>query len=413
MEKINEFYKDILEVLGLEVTSSGGIFLSAGKTKLPISVNGLPMVLPTEDNIKNIIDTSGDKPEIKYFLFNPGYEDPVKKSTSLQKLRELIYRRLENKIASIMEILAIIGLENNGKSSGIEEFIELTLRFKNKNIKKLFDDAVVENVRNIYKVSKKSANPKLNLMHVFLNKGNKIGEERYNRIANTAFPIYETLINDFSVKNDTIGGVTIRNKDKGVIISAYEFIVKNPDDLVKGMLIGSKNKVAPGLHSLLVTMYMLIDMVNTAIESLKEDIEEDVYNSIKMSKPKLTMDELDDFITNLKGDIEYIPKEKDLEILLKNGGKQQVAYAEPTRTNIKQNTIQQTYDPVDAGLNSQPTYPEQQMMIPQPVQPMQQGYDPLSAGLNQSYGYQQPMVPQPQPMNQGYDPVDAGLRMPF
>ena len=396
MERINEFYKDILETLGLEVDSNGGIFLKSGKTKIPLTINGLPAVLPTTENIKNVIDTSGEKPEVQFFLFNPAYEDPIRKNTSLQKLREIIYRRLENKIVAIMETLSLIGLEDDIKSTGMEEFVELVLRFKNKAVKKLFDEGVVEVIRNIYSVSKKSTNPKLNFLHIFLNKGGKIGNDRYNRIGNAAFPIYETLINDFSVKKDTIEGIKLRNKDKGVILSAYEFVIKNPDDLLNGIIIGSKNKVAPGLHVILILMYMLIDKINEAVESIKEDIDEDTYNALRMNKPKISLEELDKFLTELKEDIEYIPNEKDIEALLKQGVgtvPSGVNYKEPIINNVTPVAQQpQEPDPLDKLIYGdeqlQPVYnvPPIQQPIPQPVQPQQpQQLDPLDALLMGGY----------------------------
>jgi len=396
MERINEFYKDILETLGLEVDSNGGIFLKSGKTKIPLTINGLPAVLPTTENIKNVIDTSGEKPEVQFFLFNPAYEDPIRKNTSLQKLREIVYRRLENKIVAIMETLSLIGLEDNIKSTGMEEFVELVLRFKNKAVKKLFDEGVTEVIRNIYNVSKKSTNPKLNFLHIFLNKGGKIGNDRYNRIGNAAFPIYETLIDNFSVKKDTIEGIKLRNKDKGVILSAYEFIVKNPDDLLNGIIIGSKNKVAPGLHVILILMYMLIDKINEAVESIKEDIDEDTYNALRMNKPKISLEELDKFLTELKEDIEYIPNEKDIEALLKQGVgtvPSGVNYKEPIINSVTPTTQQpQEPDPLDKLIYGdeqlQPVYnvPPIQQPIPQPVQPQQpQQLDPLDALLMGGY----------------------------
>ena len=394
MERINEFYKDILETLGLEVDSNGGIFLKSGKTKIPLTINGLPAVLPTTENIKNVIDTSGEKPEVQFFLFNPAYEDPIRKNTSLQKLREIVYRRLENKIVAIMETLSLIGLEDNIKSTGMEEFVELVLRFKNKAVKKLFDEGVTEVIRNIYNVSKKSTNPKLNFLHIFLNKGGKIGNDRYNRIGNAAFPIYETLIDNFSVKKDTIEGIKLRNKDKGVILSAYEFIVKNPDDLLNGIIIGSKNKVAPGLHVILILMYMLIDKINEAVESIKEDIDEDTYNALRMNKPKISLEELDKFLTELKEDIEYIPNEKDIEALLKQGVgtvPSGVNYKEPIINSVTPATQQpQEPDPLDKLIYGdeqlQPIYnvPPIQQPIPQPVQQPQQ-LDPLDALLMGGY----------------------------
>jgi len=394
MERINEFYKDILETLGLEVDSNGGIFLKSGKTKLPLTINGLPAVLPTAENIKNVVDTSGEKPEPRFFLFNPAYEDPIRKNTSLQKLREIVYRRLENKIVAIMETLSLLGLEDETKSTGMEEFIELVLRFKNKAVKKLFDEGVVEVIRNLYNISKKTTNPKLNYFHIFLNKGGKIGEERYNRIGNAAFPIYETLINDFNVKKDTIEGIKLRNKDKGVILSGYEFIIKNPDDLINGITIGSKNKVAPGLHVILILMYMLIDKINEAVESIKEDLDEDTYNALKMRKPKISLEELDKFLTELKEDIEYIPNEKDIEALLKQGVgtvPSGVNYKEPIINSVTPTTQQpQEPDPLDKLIygDEQPIYdvPPMQQPIPQPVQqPQPQQLDPLDALLMGGY----------------------------
>ena len=401
MEAINEFYKDILVTLGLEIDSNGGIFIPSGKTKLPLTIEGLHAVLPTADNIKNVIDTSGEKAKLNYFLFNPAHEDPIRKNTSLQKLRDVIYRKLENKFAALMEILAVLGLDDNPKSMGTIDFVELVVRFRNNNIKKLFDDQVVTAVRDIYTASKKSTNPKSNLLHIFLNKGGKIGEDRYNKIGNAAFPVYETLINDFSVKNDTIEGIKLRNKDKGVIISAYEFIVKNKEDLVSGIIIGSKNKVAPGLHTLLIIMDNLIDMINNAADSLKEDLEDDVYNSICMNKPKIGLNEMDGFLTDLKEDIEYIPDEKSLEALIKqNTGTTGTRYVAPTRNVVtNQPQIQEQPsnqpDPLDLALNG--GYRQQQqpmMMAPQP-QMMQPNMMP------------QPQMMQPQ---QNYiDPVDAAL----
>jgi len=399
MEAINEFYKDILNVLDLEVDSNGGIWLKAGKGRLPLTINGLPAVLPTADNIKNIIDTDGEKPVAKYFLFNPGHEDPIRKNTSLQKLREIIYRKLENKLTALIEALSILGLENSSNSIGMEEFIELVLRFKNKTIKKLFDDQVVNAIRDIYSVSKKSANPKLNLLHIFLNKGGKIGNERYNKIANIAFPIYETLINDFNVKKDTIEGIKLRNKDKGIILSAYEFIIKNPDDLTNGITIGSKNKVSPGLHTMLIILDTMIDKINNAVESIKEDLDEETINSLSMRKLNININELNDFLEGLKGDLEFIPNEKDIEALIKQGvGAVGISYREPVRNNLnQQQTVtqeQQQYDPLEAGLNSDmvnPGYaqPQQPVMMQQPIMTppptVHQQYDPLEAGLMRGF----------------------------
>jgi len=402
MERLNEFYKDILEVLGLEVDSNGGIFIKSGKARVPLTINGLPAVLPTAENIKNVIDTTGEKPKLRYFLFNPGYEDPIRTNTSLQKLREIMYRRIENKIAAIMETLIVIGIEEEDvKSTGMEEFIELTLRFKNKAVKKLFDEKVLEVMRELYKLSKKSVNPKLNLFHIFLKKGGKIGEERYNRIANAAFPVYEILINDFSVKKDTIEGIKLRNKDKGVIISAYEFIVKNNEELLNGITIGSKNKVAPGLHALLVILDIMTDKINKTVDEIKEDIDEGLCTDLRIKKLKISVNELDNFLNELKEDIEYVPSEKDLEALLKQGvGVTGVGYKEPIRTpvNNQPQVNQQTPDPVEMALmgNPNPTnsmgniYNMQQPM-PQPtmqMQPMMQNtgnIDPLDAALMRGF----------------------------
>ena len=418
MEKITEFYKDILEVLGLVVDSKGGIFIKSGKVTLPITIDGLPVVLPTEENIKNVIDTSGDKPKVNFYLFNPAYEDPIRKNTSLQKLREIMYRRLENKLVAIIETLALIGLEDDVKSTGMEEFIELVLRFKSGNVKKLFDEGVLDAIRDIYKISKKTTNPKLNYLHIFLNKGGKVGNEKYNRIGNLAFPIYELLAKDFSVKKDTVEGVKLRNKDKGVILSGYEYIIKNPDDLINGITMGSKNKIAPGLHVLLLFLDFMVDKINKAIEDIKEDIDEEVYNSIKMRKLKINVNEIDTFLESIKSDIEYIPNEKDIENLLKQGTG--VDYITPKRVNITggrrpetNTTDQQTQqtnpvDPVELAFKQEqtqivnPTYGQQ-------IQPIQQGF-------NQPYQqYQQPMQQQfNQPVQPMYgQPMQQGFNQPY
>jgi hypothetical protein len=134
----------------------------------------------------------------------------------------------------------------------------------------------------------------------------------------------------------------------------------------------------------------MIDKINKAVEDIKEDIEEDVYNAIQMKKLKINVNDLDEFLTNLKEDIEFIPDEKDLENLIKQGVGT-VNYVTPTINEVNnqqsQPQPQQTIDPVDIALHNgyQPTQPMQPVPQPMAIQPQQQAYDPVNAVLMRGY----------------------------
>jgi len=376
MERINEFYKDILTALGLEVTDKGHIFVKSGKAKLPLTINGLPAVLPTQENINNVItiDENGN-PKLQYFLFNPAYEDPIKGfNPSLNKLREIMYRRLEQKTVALMETLFNIIKDNQEvKSTGVTEFTELLIRYKNKQIKQMIDDGTIEVLLQLYDISKKSKNPLDNFLHIYLNKGAELNGVKYNRIASTLFHMYERVVN-LKVKSEDINGIKLRNKDKFAIISGYEYIFKDVDVLTKGYQVGSANKIAPGLHALLVSYIDTGNVINNAVGDIKEDIDDTLFEALLVKMPKLTdTKELDEFIESLEEDLKFIPKETDLELKLKG----EVAYTTPVRQPVSNQTAQTVQndadDPVLAALGGQPTQPMQQMPMGMPgiMNPMQ------------------------------------------
>ncbi len=393
MERINEFYKDILEALGLVVDEKGRIFVKTGKTLTPLVMDGLQFVLPTKENIENLIikDENG-KYKAAYRFFNPAYEDPIKGvDVSLNKLREIMYRRLENRVVSIMEVLINIAM-GEAASPGAIEFIELLNRYKNSNIKKLVDTGILDALRALYKNSTSSKNPLDNFLHIYLQKGTTINNEKYNKIASTQFHMYNRLI-DFKVKQDDINGIKLRNKDKGAILSGYEYIFKDVDELIKGIIIGSKNNVAPGLHSLLLTYDKLVDKTNKAIEDIKEDIEEELFVELKLRKLKINVNDLDKFLTELKEDLKFIPKDSEIEQMIQQ--QTTIGYVTPNRKTVQPNqqTTQSELDPVELA-----------------------AMESVNEPVTMTGGFVNPMTPVPQPQqmnniqsqvsNQGdYDPV--------
>ena len=140
----------------------------------------------------------------------------------------------------------------------------------------------------------------------------------------------------------------------------------------------------------------MTDKINKAVDEIKEDIDEGLCTDLRIKKLKISVNELDNFLNELKEDIEYVPSEKDLEALLKQGvGVTGVGYKEPIRTpvNNQPQVNQQTPDPVEMALMSNP--------------------NPTNL-MGNIYNMQQPIGYQMVQNNAGIvDPVDAALMRGF
>jgi hypothetical protein len=356
VKNLIEFYKDLLEMIDLNVDDEGNIFLTSKKMgKLPILVDGLPMVLPTNEQIKTATKIEDGKSVLAKVLFNPAEESAVRgENRSLLRFREIMERKINNSFAIIGEVMfSLLNAEKEINDPDILVFIDELNKYKAPGIKKIIDDNLLENWVKLYSKIVSLETNKLYL-HNFLKKGGKIGDERFNRIAVLTFPVYEQL-HEFK-KGQTLYDVKLRNKDVHAYKAFHRFVFnKTEEEILAGIPFGSKHKIAPALHSLLMSYEFVKDHINGMVDLLqKTGYDVDYLEEARLKDLPMPVDEIAEFIEKVKFEIKEIPTESDLLL------------TQTTQTPIGQatQTVQQSEDDVISKILGN-NNPSMQNQIPQ------------------------------------------------
>jgi hypothetical protein len=304
IKNILEFYTDILEGLDLKVDNLGNIFLPTKKGDKPFTMDGLPLVLPTDAHLKTIIKVEDGKPELTKLLFNPLDESGIKgENKSLLKLKRYIENKVSFSIGIIGEVILNI-LSNEEAELTNTDFLMLVDVIKNYDahgIKKVVDEQSVKNWVNVLENGLKQ---NLGLYtHIYLKRGGKIGDEKFTRIATVSFPVYEKLANHNT--KEPFYGVKMRKKDIHVFMRILEFIFNlTNEQMLNGFQIGSKNLTAPATVTLLTAYNWLAENVNRTIDIVgSTNIDKDYLEEARLGVIPFNQEELEEFITKIKYEI--------------------------------------------------------------------------------------------------------------
>lgn len=273
-----DFYKDVLESMGIVVDENGYIKIDAGNNKLvDLPANGMPMVLPTKENIENMYktDENGEVKQ-KLVLFNPLNEDVIKGDTiSLKKLKILVENLLSRSICGLGELLLILASNEKLQKKTPLELIKYLKSLSDNNVnasktKKLVDDKSIDTWNKLYaKTTELSTAPKVS--KIFLKKAGSYKGVKYNRIAVLSLPIYKEL--KVATTETKISGYHLRAKDIINFKTTYEFIFSNLDGVSlddNGTIsIGSNDNESPGFISLMKLFITVAERINKLARPLK------------------------------------------------------------------------------------------------------------------------------------------------
>jgi hypothetical protein len=418
-----ELYENTLHSVGVKVTGDNYIATLSDKK---IKVDGKPLVMPTKEHIGTLTSSVNGEVVIEKALFNPLREDVVKgDSVSLRKLRNIVEQNLCMATYTVMELL--LKLASNKKlqskaSIDIVEFLAKTNEVKTKNVKDAIDDSTLASLEKIFDKSLDLPDTD-GLLHIYLSRGEKTSQGKYNRVAVINFPIYELLTalnKDYNVYN-----INLRRKDVGIYKILYEYIFESvkSESTIK---IGSNDSRSPGFAALIEAFTVIGSRLNMLLDKLAFVDEE----TVDQAKFDITISKADlNDLNKYKAELAVIPTEAD--IFNKSIAKP-VAAQPQQQQGVQQPTVQQGYpqqpmmqqsynrgpNPFGGGQPMmQQGYPQQQMQQDYPQmqqqgfnrgpnpfgggQPMmQQGY-PQQPMMQQGYPQQQMMQGQPM-MQQGY-----------
>jgi len=324
MVKVEKFYAGLLDMLNLKMDNSGTIMINHGGVDTPILVNGLEMVLPTTMNIKEAVVIKDGVPTPNKYIFNPLSESVVSGSNeSLNKFKMILELKLLGTIFAIGENLFSILSDKDVEVNDIiiSKYLVKLNRFKTSGVRQMIDGKTVSVWADLYNnvITKFDKDKFLSL---YIKKGGLLDSVKYNRLGVITFPFIEAL-DKHAVKDGKFMDVSIRNKDKSAIVSLFEFLFWDKEELLNGKQYGSLNKISPSMHTLLMMYNDIYDSLKDILASLGElDMDANIKEMITLKPLPFNIATLSDIIEDLSTDVKQIPAVGDVTAM-QNFGKTQ------------------------------------------------------------------------------------------
>lgn len=317
MSELIKFYKSLLEMLGLIVDNNGQVFIKMSESNYPVSVDGLNLYLPTDDNIKTSIEIVDGSPKVVKSLFNPFDESGIKGANkTFAKLKQIIELKLSGVFYQLGEtLLSLIVNENDSSNNiGVIKFVSVVNKYKNsaKTIK--IDEKSISNWANLYEhITSNGMKPKyIETLVKRGTKGGTIDNVKYNRIGVITFPFLEEL-KPIKANKEKFLNVKLRSGDVVVYTALFEFLFGDSEKLIDGLSFGSLNKLAPSSHVLLIMYNKVYEKLNTFLEALRDsEIDDDTKEHLLLNKLPIDISNLGDFIDSMEQEIKRIPKDNEL-----------------------------------------------------------------------------------------------------
>lgn len=294
-------------MVGLEVDESGQVFTS-GKLKQPILLDGLEMFLPTDDNVRTSTRPEGNTIVTTKALFHPMDEDPYSgENKSFNKFRSMIELKMTGVIYQLGEVLFnIVANGDTGDDIEIASFVaKLNANKKTRNSKKVDANTIKQWVKIFEKVA--LVHKDSSLITLYSKRGGKLEGIKYSRMGVITFPLLEKLV-DYNPKKEDLHGIKIGAGDVSSIVSLYEYLFGNKDELVKGIQLGSLNKIAPATQVLLTMYDHLYNSVKDIIEVISGlDVDTSITDNLTIGKLPIPLSAVGDFIDNNEQEIKRVP----------------------------------------------------------------------------------------------------------
>lgn len=430
MSNIINFYKKVLESIGLTYSKDGYIYAGKGDKKVLMLVDNKSLVLPTKEQLASVMEKNEDGDLVVTKIpFNPLNEDVVKgDSASLKKTKYIVQTKLSHSVAAAGALLLLLASDKklqSKTSTKIDMFFKLVNSVKTQHNStrgfQVVDDKMIESWGKLYKELFNSDG----LIKIALIKGGKLNGVKHNRVGSLMCPLYDALKE--ATPETPVYGIKLRRKEIELFTKLIEFLIKGIED--EGVInIVSDDRKSPAFIALMKLYLPIINWTNRICKELSYINEEEAdsgYIDVKITEEDL--EHLDKYTQELY----TIPDENDINRDMVRKNKSSIIADVTDDNKLNTGVVISTGNPIldDAARQApaQPTY--QQPVYQQPVQPVYQPpvyqqpvqpveTDPVLAAAQTAvmtgvgippvspYGYQQPMYSQPmygqQPYGQPY-----------
>lgn len=274
--EINEFYKGILESVGL-IIDGKHVYLQSSLAKTPLQIDGRNLVLP----LRQVLDDPSWDSEI---AFHPLSENIARKdSVVLQRLQSLTNLFANVLTGELLKTMVDYCVDTDSHA---------TLNHKQNAFLECFPDADNNTVTRLDNIIDALGNNHQFVKLVTL-RDKKIGEKKefFSRVCFVKFPFYDECLTMLEGKRKEyhLFGVKVRKKDVIGFKRLFEFIFKHLDQIDAHYTAGSRSSIAPSFHALMLAY-------NNVLRPLR-----DVYRLLKLEFPDLRWTEELQDLNKFKG----------------------------------------------------------------------------------------------------------------
>lgn len=256
---IIEFYKGILESVGLITDERGNIQASDITGYIPYTIKGTNkrLVLPTQEVLRN--------PDWENTMaFHPLSENIARKDS-------VVFRNLQ-RLSSLQVNIEVGLLMRQMVEYCADKDQHKNLNHKQAVILSIFPDADEISLKNWMKIDDKLGKDHSYVKMVTL-RNKELKGLTYPRVTTVRFPIYEEMVEQTKDKQKEyhLFGVKIRKKDIQGFKKLFEFIFSHLDTPDEHYSYGTRSQVAPSFHSLMTSFHRLKTELLVKLRLLKLD----------------------------------------------------------------------------------------------------------------------------------------------
>lgn len=301
-----DFLKNSLNVIGgYDVDEEGNVVLVSGDLSKPFIINGIPLVLPTADNVATALVTNKEGiSERKKMLFHPLYEDELSStSPAFNKIKAVIEKQLSLYMYFLgLEILEALAIPEKEKELPLKLVNKLNsvLPKTNKKRKRLINEKTISTWTAIYK--KNARGTVKGLLHVFMRKGGKLEDgRRYTRSAVLKSRLLSNIEDAIEDNTTIISEIKTNETDLKIYKAVIGVILEGLDSINY-----ETSLEAPGFKSLMKLYLKSLSSFNVLSKKLEKTSSlSDLYRVIDYD---LTIEDIESSTDDFKSEIAIIPR---------------------------------------------------------------------------------------------------------
>ena len=217
-----DLYTKLIETCDMVIDNDNYIkVVTENNDKLPVMLDGNPLVLPTKEHINTVMGTGEGGTLVKVkTLFHPMLSLATHQNPSIVKLRKAFSYRLNYSIMALFETLITLASTPELQIKPSKSKLEFLTSLPSNKKGDIGDERSIHNIMKVFSNGMKK-HPDKFFIKLYIKKNMEINNEKFKKGVSVTFPLLDELVSNAKSK---MYGVSLRKKDIDLIIGVYSFV---------------------------------------------------------------------------------------------------------------------------------------------------------------------------------------------